>query len=186
MEFTIIPNRSTAILAFIAGKFDMTYPTEVKIPLLKDVKTQAPNAVCVVAPTNVSTNIIVNSSNRPFDNPDIRRALALALDRKAFISILFEGQGDIGGTMLPAPDGLWAMPKEMLEQIPGYRPDINANREAAKKLAGNGRPEAQEAGLGDRQEVAGGRRPSDHLPQSTGHLLAALCQRRHHHGEQLL
>src|SRR5215813_4577410 len=134
IEFTIIPNRSTAILAFIAGKFDMTYPTEVTIPLLKDVKTQAPNAVCVVAPTNVSTNIIVNSSNLPFDNPDIRRALALALDRKAFISILFEGQGDIGGTMLLAPDGLWAMPKEMLEQIPGYGPDINANREVAKKL----------------------------------------------------
>jgi peptide/nickel transport system substrate-binding protein len=134
IEFTIIPNRSTAILAFVAGKFDMTFPTEVSIPLLKDVKTQDPNAVCVVAPNNVSTNIIVNSSNPPFDNLDIRRALALALDRKAFISIMFEGQGDIGGTMLPAPAGLWAMPKGMLESIPGYGPDISANREAARKL----------------------------------------------------
>src|SRR5215813_13937698 len=87
IEFTIIPNRSTAILAFVAGKFDMTFPTEVTIPLLKDVKQQAPNATCVVAPINVSTNIIVNSSNPPFDNLDIRRALALALDRKAFIQI---------------------------------------------------------------------------------------------------
>jgi peptide/nickel transport system substrate-binding protein len=134
IEFTIIPNRSTAILAFIAGGFDMTFPYEVTIPLLKDIKTQAPNAVCVVAPTNVSTNIIVNSSNPPFDNPDTRRALALALDRKAFISILFEGQADIGGTMLPAPDGLWAMPKEMLESIPGYGPDVEANRAEARKL----------------------------------------------------
>ena len=134
IEFTIIPNRSTAILAFIAGGFDMTFPYEVSIPLLKDIKTQAPKAVCVVAPTNVSTNIIVNSSNPPFDNPDTRRALALALDRKAFISILFEGQADIGGTMLPAPDGLWAMPKEMLESIPGYGPDVEANRAEARKL----------------------------------------------------
>jgi peptide/nickel transport system substrate-binding protein len=134
IEFTIIPNRSTAILAFVAGKFDMTFPTEVSIPLLKDVKAQAPNAVCVVAPNNVSTNIIVNSSDPPFNNPDIRHALALALDRKAFISILFEGQADIGGAMLPAPDGLWAMPKDMMESIPGYGPDINANREEARKL----------------------------------------------------
>jgi len=134
IEFTIIPNRSTAILAFVAGKFDMTFPTEVSIPLLKDVKAQAPNAVCVVEPTNVNTNIIVNSSSPPFDNLDIRRAMALAIDRKAFISIMFEGQGDIGGTMLPAPAGLWAMPKEMLEQIPGYGPDVNANREEARKL----------------------------------------------------
>jgi peptide/nickel transport system substrate-binding protein len=134
IEFTIIANRSTAILGFLAGKFDMTFPTEVSIPLLKDVKTQAPNAVCVVAPNNVSTNIIVNSSSPPFDSLDIRRALALALDRKPFISILFEGQADIGGTMLPAPAGLWAMPKEMLETIPGYGPDVNANREQARKL----------------------------------------------------
>src|ERR1700760_978900 len=116
IEFTIITNRSTAILAFVAGKFDMTFPTEVTIPLLKDVKSQAPNAVCQVAPINVSTNIIVNSSAPPFDNIDIRKAMALSLDRKAFISILFEGQGDIGGSMLPAPAGLWSMPKEMMEQ----------------------------------------------------------------------
>ena len=134
IEFTIIPNRSTAMLAFVAGRFDMTFPTEVTITLLKDVKTQAPNAVCVVEPTNVSTNIIVNSTSPPFDNPDIRRALALTLDRNAFISILFEGQADIGGTMEPAPDGLWAMPKEMMESIPGYGPDIKANREDARKL----------------------------------------------------
>jgi len=134
IEFTIIPNRSTAILAFVAGKFDMTFPTEVSIPLLKDVKAQAPNAVCVVEPINVSTNIIVNSSAPPFDNLDIRRAMAMTLDRQAFVSILNEGQADIGGTMLPAPGGLWAMPKEMLETIPGYGPDVNASREAARKL----------------------------------------------------
>jgi peptide/nickel transport system substrate-binding protein len=147
IEFTIIPNRSTAILAFVAGKFDMTFPTEVSIPLLKDVKSQAPNAVCVVEPINVSTNIIVNSTSPPFDNVDIRRAMAMALDRPAFVSILNEGQADIGGTMQPAPDGLWAMPKEMLESIPGYGPNVEASREAARKLM-------EKAGYG----------PAKHLP----------------------
>src|SRR6202000_1080451 len=121
-------------LGFISGKFDMTFPTEVSIPLLKDVKSQDPTAICKVEPNNVATNIIINSSAPPFDNIDVRRALALALDRKAFIQIMFEGQGDIAATMQPAPDGLWAMPKEMLESIPGYGPDIEANRAAARKL----------------------------------------------------
>jgi peptide/nickel transport system substrate-binding protein len=147
IEFTIIPNRSTAILGFISGQFDMTFPTEVSIPLLKDVKSQAPKAVCAVEPNNVSTNIIINSSAPPFDNLDIRRALALSLDRKAFISIMFEGQGDIGGTMEPAPSGLWAMPKDMMEAIPGYGPDINANREEARKLM-------QKAGYGPDKHLA--------------------------------
>src|SRR5215475_12683588 len=39
IEYTIIKNRSTAILGFIAGKFDMTFPYQVTIPLMRDVKT---------------------------------------------------------------------------------------------------------------------------------------------------
>jgi peptide/nickel transport system substrate-binding protein len=38
IEYTIIPNRSTAILAFTAGKFDLTFPYEVTVPLMKDVQ----------------------------------------------------------------------------------------------------------------------------------------------------
>jgi peptide/nickel transport system substrate-binding protein len=42
IEYTIIPNRSTAILAFTAGKFELTFPYEVTVPLMKDVKSQLP------------------------------------------------------------------------------------------------------------------------------------------------
>jgi len=134
IEFTIIPNRSTAILAFIAGKFDMTFPTEVTIPLLKDVKSQAPQAVCSLVPINVSTNLIVNRDKPPFDNADLRNAMALALDRKAFVDILSEGKDDIGASMLPPPEGVWGMPPEMLKTIPGYGTDVQANRAQARKL----------------------------------------------------
>src|SRR5258708_35294375 len=68
MEFTIITNGSTAILGFISGQFDMAFPTEVSIPLLKNVKKHAPNAVCGVEPINVSTNISGHSSSPPLDN----------------------------------------------------------------------------------------------------------------------
>ena len=134
IEFSIIPNRSTAILAFVAGRFDMTFPSEVTIPLLKDIQSQAPQAVCDLEPLNVSINLIVNRDKPPFDSLDMRRAMALALDRKAFIDILSEGKGDIGASMLPPPAGVWGMPREMLEKIPGYGPDIQANRAEARKL----------------------------------------------------
>jgi peptide/nickel transport system substrate-binding protein len=42
IEWTIIPNRSTALLAFMAGKLDMTFPYEVTVPLLKDIENQDP------------------------------------------------------------------------------------------------------------------------------------------------
>ncbi len=51
IEYTIIPSVSTRILGFIAGKFDTI--TGVTVPLLQDVKSQAPDAICEVVPTNV-------------------------------------------------------------------------------------------------------------------------------------
>jgi peptide/nickel transport system substrate-binding protein len=136
IEFTIIPNRSTAILAFVAGKFDMTFPTEVTVPLMRDIKSQDPTAICELEQSNVSNNVIINRDAPPFDKADLRLAMALALDRKAFADILAEGQADVGGSMLPAPEGFWGMPKEMLEAIPGYGPDVEKNRDQARALMG--------------------------------------------------
>jgi len=134
IEYTIIPNRSTAILAFVAGKFDLTFPYELTVPLMKDVKSQAPQAVCELVPSNGSVNLLVNREGPPFDNPDLRRPLALALDRKSFIDILAEGQGDIGGAMLPPPAGVWGMPADVLATIPGYGPDVARNRSEARAI----------------------------------------------------
>jgi peptide/nickel transport system substrate-binding protein len=122
------------VLAFIAGKFDMTFPFEVSIPLLKDIKNQAPQAICDLAPGNASTNLIVNRDRPPFDNPEIRRAMMLSLARKSFIDILAEGQGDAGGAMQPPPAGIWGMPPELLKTVPGYDPDVEKNRAQARMI----------------------------------------------------
>ncbi|MFL5266464.1 MAG: ABC transporter substrate-binding protein [Stellaceae bacterium] len=134
IEYTIIPSRSTALLAFEAGKFDMTWPYDVPVPLLKDVRSQAPQAICEIAPLNASRNLIINRNVPPFGDPEIRRAMALSLDRKAFIDILDDGQGDIGGAMLPPPDGVWGLPKKMLEGLPGYGPDVEKSRMEARGI----------------------------------------------------
>ena len=69
IEYTIIPNRSTAILAFTAGKCDLTFPYEVTVPLMKDVKSQAPQAICELVPSNASTNLLVNREAPAFRQP---------------------------------------------------------------------------------------------------------------------
>lgn len=134
IEFTIIPNRSTALLAFVSGKVDMTFPYEMTIPLVRDIKSQMPGAVCDVVTTNASTNLLVNQKAPPFDNPDIRRAVALTLDRSDFIRIMSEGQNRVGGALLPPPEGLWGLPAEVLKTIPGYGPDIAASRSEAQTI----------------------------------------------------
>src|SRR5438128_2107571 len=88
IEYTIIKNLSTAKLAFISGKFDMTFPYSLTVPLLKDVRGQMPEAFCELAPGGINRHLIVNRNKPPFDNTDLRRAMALSLDRKAFIDIV--------------------------------------------------------------------------------------------------
>ena len=134
IEWTIVPNRSTAVLGFIAGKFDITFPFGITVPLMHNINKESPQAVCALEPADQSTNLVVNRDAPPFDNPDIRRAMALTLDRKAFINILAEGHGDIGGAMQPAPEGVWGMPAEMLKTLPGYGSDIAKNRAEAREL----------------------------------------------------
>ena len=140
MEFTIIANRSTAILSFVSGQHDMFFPYELTVPLVDDVKKQMPNAVCDLSAMNVAPNILMNPVP-PFDNIEFRRAVAMVLDRKAFVDILTQGKGDIGTALLPAPDGRWSMPPEMIRDMPGYDPDIAKSRDKARaivKAAGYG------------------------------------------------
>jgi peptide/nickel transport system substrate-binding protein len=132
IEYTIIKDVSTRLLSFIGGKDDIYFG--VTIPQLKYVEKEAPQAICQVVTANVARNLIVNRDVPPFDNPDLRRAMSLSLDRKAFIDILAEGQGDMGGVMQPPPSGLWGMPPELLKTLPGYDPDVQNNRAEARSL----------------------------------------------------
>jgi peptide/nickel transport system substrate-binding protein len=134
IDWEIMKDNTTRNLAFIAGKSDIASPYGMTVPLLTDVMAQAPQAICELTSTNVSRNLILNRDKPPFDNADLRRAVALTLDRKAFIDIITQGKGDIGATLLPPPEGLWGMPPEMLETLPGYDPDVGKNRAAARKI----------------------------------------------------
>jgi peptide/nickel transport system substrate-binding protein len=134
VEYSIIPNRSTALLAFIAGNFDMMFPNVVTFALLKDIKSQAPRAVCQEGATSESVGILMNRTKPPFDNADVREAVALTLDRKAFIDILGQGEGNMGGAMLPPPEGVWGLPSDRLMTLPGYSGEVQANREKAREL----------------------------------------------------
>jgi peptide/nickel transport system substrate-binding protein len=132
IEYPIAPSISTRILGFVAGKFDSV--TGVSLPLMTDIKMQSPDAVCTVIPTNLPRTLLINRSVPPFDNAELRRAMALTIDRKAFIDIITLGLGDIGGAMQPTPEGVWGMPPEMLRALPGYDPDVAKNRAEAKEI----------------------------------------------------
>jgi peptide/nickel transport system substrate-binding protein len=134
VEYTLMPSLSTANLSFAAGKFDRWAQGILPIPVMKELKSVAPDAVCETVPWNIPRQMLVNRDKPPFDNPELRRAMALSLDRKAFIDIISDGQGSIGGAMMPPPAGSWGMSQELLQTLPGYGPDMQKNRAEARAI----------------------------------------------------
>jgi peptide/nickel transport system substrate-binding protein len=106
-----------------------------------------PQPICELTPTAVNRNLIINRDVSPFDNPDLRRAMAPSLDRQAFIDITSEGQRDIGGVMQPLPERLWGMPPDF-EKTAGLCPDVRKNRGDARGIMrqiGYGRTEGSKS-----------------------------------------
>src|ERR1700694_4084982 len=117
ITFRMVDSRATRLLGFETGEYDITFPSDVSVPLMRDMKAQAPKPISETTTTGTQINLLVNRVNPPFDNPDIRKAMSLALDRKAFNSILMEGTARMGGAMLPKPEGEWGMPPEMVTSL---------------------------------------------------------------------
>ena len=134
IDWAIIKNQATGQLAFLSGQYDMTSPYFFQVPLINDTMKQDAQAICKLVPSNVNRNVIINRSKPPFDNPEVRRAVAMTLDRQAFIDTLTQGKGNVGVAMLPPPEGIWGMPPEMVKQLPGYDPDVEKSRAAARKI----------------------------------------------------
>jgi peptide/nickel transport system substrate-binding protein len=132
IEYSIIKDLSTRTLSFVAGRGDLLYG--VTTHQIADIRSQAPQVICETTAANVSRNLLVNRDKPPFDSPDLRRAMSLTLDRKAFIDILYQGLGDIGGAMQPPPEGVWGLPPDILNTLPGYDPDVEKNRAESRQI----------------------------------------------------
>jgi peptide/nickel transport system substrate-binding protein len=136
ISFRAIRSRATRHLAFVSGEFDMTWTGDVPASQLRDMQAQAPQAVCQMRFTNVSSQILMNREVAPFDNANIRRAVALTMDREAFLKILGDDQYLQSGAMLPPPAGVWGVSAQDLAEagVDGFTGTLEQRREEARRL----------------------------------------------------
>jgi peptide/nickel transport system substrate-binding protein len=86
------------------------------------------------APWTCLQIVVFNTEKKPFDDPRVRRALTLAIDRWAGSAALARTTllGPVGGLLRPGYE-LAATPEEV-ERLPGFSHDIAASRAEARRL----------------------------------------------------
>ncbi len=78
-------------------------------------------------------HVEINNKKKPFDDPRVRKAIHLAVNRQNLIKV-YAGQEFITMDRWTSHANDYAMPIAEIEKLPGYRPDKTADIDAAKKL----------------------------------------------------
>lgn len=126
LTFQALPDETSLVAALRAGQLDMVqFESGVNFKLVRHLVSlnhiQAPAIRWVV--------LDLAGDQAPTSNPDIRRAIALSIDREAILRIAGDGLGTRLG-LLPPAMAFWAMP---LDRLPNQNRDLGRARELIQR-----------------------------------------------------
>ena len=143
VEAVVDEDTASRMAAFLAGKYDLGFENpgtinRVDWVQIRDVlKGRRPNLKTLESPSNVMSHIYMRTDKAPFSDVRVRRAMSLAVNRRAIIDSTLEGVGILNP---PVPAALkdWSIPFDQLgEGAQWYKHDPAA---AKKLLAEAGHP----------------------------------------------
>ncbi|MBI2919325.1 MAG: ABC transporter substrate-binding protein [Chloroflexi bacterium] len=144
LEVITIPDAGTQFAAFTAGKLDMLL--RAAGPIVENIRSTRRDVQINGCPYYAGFGTFwMRNDKPPFDDIRVRRALNMAVDRKAMIDSLFSGDGEVLVAVSTIWDAFSVKPSELpsdLQKYLEYRPD-----EAKKLLAEAGYPNGFKATL---------------------------------------
>jgi peptide/nickel transport system substrate-binding protein len=96
------------------------------------LKQEFPDAVVALGPRAGWDSFVMHHGKPPFNDPRVRKAVALATDREKMIEIGAEGWGVLGGYI--GPHTPYALPLEELKKYPQFGDDMARRQAEAKRL----------------------------------------------------
>ena len=143
VEMSVDEDNASRMAAFLAGKYDLgwEFPGTINrtdwVQIKDGLKQKRPHLKTVEFPSNVMTHVSMRTDQPPFNDPRVRQAMSLAIDRQDIIDSLFEGVG-VHNPPVPAALKDWSLPVNQLGE--GARYYTYDRAEAKRLLAAAGHP----------------------------------------------
>ena len=152
----IMPEAAAQVTALETGEIDLVW----SLPLeTLEQFTKNPNIQISSVPTSTWDGIIMNSSQKPFDDPRVRRAVLLSLDKKALLDVSLYRQGTATHTMIPPSHPYFNSDLAITKQdIPGAKKLLAEagypNGFSTTLYLPSGRPTRERVGIASREFLA--------------------------------
>ena len=132
-EAVVMDDLTKIFASFRARQLTMTgIARHLEQPEADILKKDFPEAVVALGPRAGWDTFVMHVSKAPFNDPRVRKAVALATDREKMIEIAAEGWGVLGGYI--GPHTPYGLPLEELKQYPQFGDDLAKRQAEAKRL----------------------------------------------------
>ncbi|MBI4082030.1 MAG: ABC transporter substrate-binding protein [Candidatus Lambdaproteobacteria bacterium] len=134
IDYVVITSRGTQIAALQSGQVEITQPTETDQKMYDTLRKSTPGMEFNKVYLSNTVNVVMNNKRPPFDNPKLRQAINMALDRYAYAKAVQPGYLP-GAYMLARPHGSWGLAADELKaSVPGFRDPVKDKEEARKLM----------------------------------------------------
>src|SRR5260370_39138600 len=83
----------------------------------------------------VNDNLLLKTKRAPLNGGQVRRALSLAVGRRAYVRAGHPGGAVVGAALSPPPRGTWGLPPADLADLPGHGRAAGDKARARTRLA---------------------------------------------------
>jgi len=133
LTYLIVEDKSTRLAGLRTGKLDVSAISDITWEDYKSLKQTAPKLMERKTLFNFPNKIYMRVDTKPFSDIRVRRALNMAVDRKAIVESYWGGNAEVlSSPLLPIPDHPFFTP---LNELPATTQEMyQYNPEKAKKL----------------------------------------------------
>ncbi len=134
LRYVPITERGTKFAALQAGRLDVAFPGDATRTIAEQITKAEPRIKLTIAHQNVNDNMLLNVTKPPFNNVKVRRAISMAIDRRAYVQAVHQGGAVIGASLAPKPYGVWGLLEKELAELPGYGKSADEKARSRKLL----------------------------------------------------